>query len=213
MSPYDASSSHVIYKFCTDHPYKQSCSGTIFIYGASQLHLKFDPRCNTESNIDNLIYYKNEEMTKPIGKQFSGNQFDNFSFDGKRIFYKFQVESSSTDKFGWLFEVKASFTSTISFSTIENNRYEIVSLPDSQGINLLKRYLSSDDDRTRRFAALTISNICMSKKCKSIIAVDLGFDFFLNLPNDDISTRMCAVCLSELLEDESNRYADLYTIV
>jgi hypothetical protein len=105
--------------------------------------------------------------------------------------------------------VRASFPDQLTESLADSNRFDIVTATGASGINLLREYIHSDDDTTKRFAAFTLANLTMSERCKQKLYADFGFTFFLNFPRDLISQRTCALCLSELLEDEQNRAAAL----
>jgi hypothetical protein len=105
--------------------------------------------------------------------------------------------------------VRASFGDPLNESDADSNRFDIVTAPEASGIKLLREYVHSDDDSTKRFAAFTLANLTMSERCKQKLFADFGFQFFLNFPSDLISQRTCALCLSELLEDDQNREAAL----
>lgn len=78
----------------------------------------------------------------------------------------------------------------------------------SSAVRLLHAYMGitgPDFDPTRRFAALALANLTMSEDCKEDLLRELGFEFFLNFPQDMIAQRNAALCLSELFEEAKNQ--------
>eukprot|EP01041_Mallomonas_annulata_P008638 gene8638-17820_t len=208
----DESINHILYTIQTDHPYNSSFLPTqrtrVYIPGASQIFITFDKKSSTQ-NEDVLLFYNDEDFSQ-IKCSYSGTQFLNIMIkDTDSIYFEFKICSCSfsNDRFGWRFDVRATFLKVQVNRNIEDLRFDLVS--SSKGINLIRSYLNSPSDITSRFIALTLANLSMSPQCKEIISKQYGIDFFLNLPKDTFTMRTNAIFIESLLQEKKNRVSAL----
>jgi len=212
ISKLDESSKHTIYIFESPHPYKVgTLTQEINICGAERIIVKFDSRSITEEGSDIVGFYKTSECAekdalpnKRVGgaDKFSGADLGKavFESDEDNFFLGLKCDDSVE---GWGYKIYVSAVFPVPEQHPQENRLKIVK---NNGLSLLERYIKkSGHSVTKRYAAFTLANLCMSEDCKQLILDSVGLPFFLQFPMDMISQRVAALCLSELMENEENQ--------
>jgi len=90
----------------SEHKYKNNAKleDKVHIPGATSLFIRFDERCSTEYNCDELFIATSANFVQNR-KVFSGsNDWKDFEIPGDTIYYKFTSDSSNND-WGWKFSV------------------------------------------------------------------------------------------------------------
>eukprot|EP00111_Clytia_hemisphaerica_P007029 TCONS_00020380-protein len=90
----------------SDHKYKNNSKveDKVHIPGATSLFIKFDERCSTEHNCDELLISSSSNYTQNR-RTFSGStDWHDFEMPGDTVYYRFTSDSSNYD-WGWKFTV------------------------------------------------------------------------------------------------------------
>jgi hypothetical protein len=222
MSPGDDNLRRTLYTFETRHPYSLGTKITerIHIPGAQQLVVKFDKRSCTLPNVDQLNFYTDEYMTSTPKMSLSGSQFEDFEVNGcDKLLLKFDTREGGGEKseiayYGWKFRVTAHFGESGvpqgDSSVIDSVRLDLVY--KKTGFQLLRKYLQSSDDFTRRFAGFVVGNILLSPHVTAHFLNKYGIEYILNFPLEPISQSSAAFCLDRIMSDRYN-VAELREIV
>jgi hypothetical protein len=223
VGPSDRGSDQVLYTFESKYPHNKESStfsGSIVIPGAQKLRISFDERSSTIPNVDRLNFHMDPFLSDTPKYSFSGTHFENFEVNGTdAIHFVFTVDDEESDPsdtehyFGWKFDVRASFTSPVQGGASNAQaaeaagalRMRLVTAANGAGVALLQKYLNSSDTSTRHFSAYGLTNILMTPHAGAYLLDKIGFQAFIDFPDDDACQTASALCFYEIMQDPYNR--------